>query len=156
MDQIAIEVRNDGQDHIRISARGKTLLGRLLHSEAMMTFRHPRYGNFASMEAYWAFIRCNEAHPEFRQLSGPRARKATIQGDRVTRRDFRTAICEGLDCLVQQNPQLQMLLAANKLPFVRYEVEDGEALIEEQQAWFLAHLKKLAKGLACKPKAKAA
>lgn len=156
MNQNEIEVHNDGVDHIRISPSAKTLLGRLLANEAYTPFRHPVLGTFASLEAFWAYVRSGGEISWVRSLIGHQARQATVQTAKVRRLNFREMICEGLELKIDQKEELKQLISANKLPFFRYELLDGEPVVETTQPWFLSHLKKIAKGLACKPKTQTA
>ena len=137
-----LDVRNDGKDHVRIGMAGRTLIGRLLANEALTPFRHPRYGHFSSMEAYWAFVKSGMSNPDLRALSGDRAVRETHAVPKISTRLFRKLICEGLEIKVETHLQLRTLLAYNELDFVRYEVIDGEPMVDTNQAWFLTHLNK--------------
>lgn len=141
--EVDLDVRNDGKDHLRIGAHARTLLGRLLANEALTPFRHPTLGHFSSLEAYWAYVKSGMRCEELRTLAGAHALRNNHACVRVPNPQFRRLIIEGLTAKIESHPQLQKLLAENRLEFIRYEVVDGELLVERGQPWFLKALKKL-------------
>lgn len=99
---------NDGVDHINICSHGKTLLGQLGTNFAHVPFRHPEFGFFASMEAYWYWIKTGLIHNQLRRLYGATAKTAGIRLPIVTMKetDFIDHMCDGMRCKVMQNAKL--------------------------------------------------
>jgi len=52
-----LDSKMDGVTHINIYSKGKTKLGRLLTNFAHTPFTHAEYGQFASVEGFWYWIR---------------------------------------------------------------------------------------------------
>ena len=161
MYEYEIERRNDGVDHIRIDSQGRTLLGRLLANEARTPFTlsmaQPLETYFASLEAYWAWLRSGRCHGEFRQLYGPTAKRATEHSLRVECPNFRSLVSQALLAKIQQTPRLAIMLSTNDLPLVRYSfAPDGSLFTIETQPWFMTRLQQIAKEIACQSKSKTA
>lgn len=119
-----VDPETDGYDHIRIHPRAHTYLGRAMWHGARSPFRHPRYGQFASMEAYWQWLRTGRRHEHLRSLYGKRAYSCGLRHDTVPMHGFRRAIVEGLSCRIEQSASTLMLLRMSTLPFLQYSNDD--------------------------------
>lgn len=99
---------NDGVDHINVCSHGKTQLGQLATNFAHVPFRHPKFGFFASMEAYWYWVKTGMKHDTLRRLYGATAKTAGIRLPIVMMKEdeFTDLMCDGLRCKVMQNAKL--------------------------------------------------
>lgn len=139
----------DGTTHIRIHARGKTLLGRLLCNAAHTPFDHPVYGRFESLEGFWLWNRSGRVEEALEDAQSVYGAVSVIKTNqvlfsRVQRKGFRKEIAEALRFKIEQNPRLLELLRESNLKFLRYEVTDNglypTTVVIEEQAWFLKEL----------------
>ena len=115
---------NDGIDHINIYSHARTALGQLATNFAHLPLRHPRYGFFASMEAYWYWIKTGKQHDALRRLYGATAKTAGIRLNPVMmpEEQFVNEICDGLKLKVVQNQKLMEALKKSTLPIRHYYV----------------------------------
>jgi len=118
-------VTRDGVDHINIDLRGQTELGRDLCHIAAIGFRHPVFGPFGSVEAYWAWLRYPfpQDRERFRFLHGMKAKKASnYQGGRKIK-DFRALIIEATYLKIVQHEHIYEMFVNSDLPFDHYYIE---------------------------------
>lgn len=115
---------NDGVDHINVCTHGKTALGIAATNFAHLPLRHPQHGFFASMEAYWYWVKTGMKHNELRRLYGATAKTAGIRLPIVTikEEEFVNLMCDGLRCKVMQNAKLLEALKKSTLPLRHYFV----------------------------------
>lgn len=140
----------EGKDHINIYSNSRTRLGYLCSNFSYTPFTHPVFGTFASMEAYWFYVGTGCTHDYLRKLHGFNAKKAGSSIPKVMRVDFAELIQEGIQCKVDQTPELKELLTKNHLPFKHYYVygkdgdykcvKEGDGLLEETYAWISLNL----------------
>jgi len=140
----------DGIDHINIYSKGKTQLGKMLSNMYELSFTHPIYGKFPSVESFWYFNKFRRMNVgdqilfEFRKLSGFEAKKRARQldpeidnGDKFNgqSRYFKQEIQKGLRLKVIQNDALKRSFVLSKLPFKHYYVffEENDYEPEEYQ-----------------------
>jgi hypothetical protein len=71
----------DGISHINIKNTGRTLLGRTLALETKHPFRHPEFGEFKSLEAFWYYIKSGCQNTEVRNVSGGAGRHLVTPGN---------------------------------------------------------------------------
>lgn len=118
----AYQTENDGVDHINIYSRGNTQLGRRLSNFAYVSFDHPFFGKFSSMEGFWYYIRNGCQDEELRNLSGLAAkhRGRLTRGQYQTH--FRDDIIGGIYQKIIQNEHLLNEFVASTLPFTHYYV----------------------------------
>lgn len=114
----------DGVDHINVYSKAKTQLGHDLSNFAHVPFSHPKFGFFASMEAYWYWLGTGMQHDALRRLYGATAKTAgirlmTVAMDQDT---FRKHIEDGLRLKVVQNAKLCQALKKTTLPLRHYFV----------------------------------
>ncbi len=126
---------NDGVDHINVCSHGKTPLGQLATNFAHVPFRHPVHGFFASMEAYWYWVKTGMKHETLRRLYGATAKTAGIQFPIVMmpQEEFVNLMCDGLRCKVMQNAKLLKALKESTLPLRHYFVLNtgGNTVVNE-------------------------
>jgi hypothetical protein len=139
----------DGLTHIRISIRAKTKLGRLLHNRAHTPYKAiTAYGQrqaFESLEGNWLCSRSGVYAEKLAKLYGPASERAGIWTERRARPGevFRHEICIGLRSKIEQTPVLFNLLRDSELPFVRYDLTDGDyptIIVHTEQSWFMREL----------------
>lgn len=133
----------DGFDHIRIHPEAETVLGRLLCNAAHMRFTHPIYGEFASMEGYWQWLRTGMRHELLRTVTGHRAYSIGIRYTTSALGDFRNLVLEGLRCKIQQctyggGKRLSDLIVLSNIPFIQYSVDPDydDYIVDHSFQWF--------------------
>jgi hypothetical protein len=119
-----INPSDDGVTHINVYSKGRTRLGRGLSNFDHLRFVHPRYGTFASMEAYWYWVASGMTHDELRPLFGFSAKSQGIRLPKVNLIpfEFQQLIVEGLICKISQHPDLLKDFIHSTLPFKHYFV----------------------------------
>lgn len=115
---------SDGIDHINVYSKAKTQLGRNLSNFAHLPFNHPKHGFFASMEAYWYWVKTGMKHNNLRRLYGLSAKTAGIREDivKIDSALFMDLICDGLRLKILQNTSLRDALKNSNLPLRHYYV----------------------------------
>jgi hypothetical protein len=128
----------DGLDHIRVHPAGLTALGRAACNAARSRLIHPEFGQFASLEGYWHWLRSGRRHETLRSVSGHRAVGIGLRYDTVISTDFRERIIEGLRCKFVQNRRLSDLLVLSTIPFLRYtrDPDFDDYQLCHAQDWF--------------------
>lgn len=127
---------NDGIDHINVYTKAKTELGRLLTNLADVPLKHPKYGDFKSMEGLWYFLRTGRVFEDFRKYNGFEAKKQgqkimkSINRDQIANpeeevsvditEDFKNDIIDGIKAKLRQNKHLLNLLIQSNLPLCHY------------------------------------
>ena len=61
--------KKDGVDHLNISPKGLTDLGRTLHPNSMLGFTHDVFGDFGSVSAFWDFVETGSRHDNVRYMN---------------------------------------------------------------------------------------
>ncbi len=110
----------DGVDHINVMSRSRTTLGKQLSNFALSPFKHPKYGEFASIEAFYYWLSTGRRHEHLRSLYGIHAKKAGKELERVYCENFQKEIIEAICIKIKQNPALARALANNNLPLAHY------------------------------------
>lgn len=138
----------DGTTHINVNSGAKTELGSLLSTFAKVKFVHPVYGPFASVEAFWHWIRDEERDDTIRALSGY---KAKIYGRRKKRfkiiPNFQQEVILAFYFKIVQNQQLYDLFVASELPFKCYYIfgETKLEIVPNSATWVCSGLEFLRK-----------
>ncbi len=138
----------DGKTHINIKNTGKTTLGRTLALETKHIFRHPVFGEFKSLEAYWFYIKSGCQNTEVRNVSGGAGRHlVTEDNSPVTVTNFQNIIADGIYYWLSQfhRDDLSEVLH-NTLPLDMYYIhygKSGAATVHRPQfhRWYLPRLK---------------
>ena len=144
-----IDPQTDGVDHINVYSGGATALGRGLSNFAHLPFKHPKYGFFASVEAFWYYVSTGLKHEGLRRLYGAFAKKAGQKLERVEMDEsaFHQLICEAITCKIEQHPKLLQALLENTLPLRHYYVYGHGALskvrLKPEHDWQLRHMESL-------------
>lgn len=117
----------DGITHINIYSKGKTELGRKLSNFAHTPFSMDDYGEVASVEALWYYLRTGQNQPNLKSLYGYTAKKVGRSlmeryPDQIVEIDdnFKEAILEGIRCKLRQNKDILTLLVRSDLPLEHY------------------------------------
>lgn len=117
---ITLNPMEDGITHCNIYTRGATQLGKDLSNLSSFGIKHPKYGNFESLEAFWYWLSTGKEHDELRNLTGSRAK---FEGKKLPRRqfpDFQQEFKEGMVLRLEQHPSLLEELKKSTLPFSHY------------------------------------
>lgn len=123
-----INPEEDGVTHINIYSKGKTKLGRALTNFASLSFKHPLYGKFESMEGYWYWIKTGYQHEELRTLSGFKAKEVGNKFEVVDNPNFHVEVLQGIKCKLYQRPNLLKAVLQNNLPLKHYYCYGGKAV----------------------------
>lgn len=129
--------KGDGVDHINTSVQATTMLGKLLNARFRLKFRHPIFGDFASLENYINFLRCPVLDDSLRTANLAKYNRKWItetHGPMRTLKLNKAVIVHAVWLRVISNPQLMALLKASDLPFDTYVVPHGEFLPRRIQA----------------------
>lgn len=112
----------DGVDHINVYSRAKTQLGQDLSNFAHVPIHHPKYGFFASVEAFWYWVSTGRQHDSLRRLYGATAKTAGIRLNpvKIDETEFVNLIQDALRLKVAQNPKLRDALKKSTLPLRHY------------------------------------
>lgn len=121
---------DDGVTHINVWSKGKTELGRLLSNFAHTPFKHPEYGHFSSVEAFWYWLSLGGTNNELRTLYGYQSKQAgRLIREEILKHsklpfveDFEAKIKSAILCKILQNESLKELLKNSTLPFSHYYV----------------------------------
>lgn len=142
-----INPSQDGIDHINVYSKGKSELGRLLTNFAFTPFKHPKYGHFASMEAFWYWLGTGMQHNKLRCLYGTSAKNAGRLLERVEHPNFKEEISEAIRFKLQQTPEIVILLMRIKpMPLAHYYVygvgENARVINKPEHTWQLLVMEK--------------
>lgn len=114
---------DDGVTHINVFSKGQTEMGRLLTNFAFTPFKHPTYGHFASMEAFWYWLGTGKTHNQLRRLYGASAKMAGRRLQRVPCESFQEEILQAIQYKIEQTPRiLQLFRTTPSLPLAHYYV----------------------------------
>jgi len=138
---------DDGVTHINVWSKGRTELGRLLSNFAHTPFKHPEYGHFASVEAFWYWLSLGQTNDELRGLHGFQSKQAgRLIRDEVLKHsklphveNFDAKIKKAILCKIEQNDHVKELLRLSELPLTHYYVwgtsESYKQTYPEEYAW---------------------
>jgi hypothetical protein len=110
----------DGIDHINLYSKSRTVLGRQLSNFAHSPFKHPEYGEFASVEAFYYWLSTGKSHDHLRSLYGIHAKTAGQELEKVICTNFENEIVQAIRLKIKQNPMLAQVLAESTLPLAHY------------------------------------
>lgn len=119
-----IDHTKDGITHINCWSKSTSDLGKALSNFAHIPFKHPTYGYFSSVEAFWYYIKTGMKHEHLRRLHGAFAKSSgsklpVVEMDSA---EFRRLICEAITCKIEQTPWLLEAVTINQLPYMHYYV----------------------------------
>lgn len=136
---ISVDPQTDGYDHIRIHPKASTSLGRCLCHSARTPFTHPLHGRFASMEAYWQWVRTGMKHDGLKAIYGHRAVGYGLRFPQVEQKNFRAIILEGLEAKIKEHAKIKELLVLSDIPFLQYTdlVGNGDYIVDHTHDWYL-------------------
>lgn len=128
---IEIDPADDGTSHINVWSKGKTELGRLLTNFAYTSFRHPEHGTFASVEAYWYWLKTGMQHNSLRRLYDFSAKSSGRKFPVVAMdpEEFHRQIKVALRCKAEQNSHVGQQLRDSELPLVHYFLYNGTVVV---------------------------
>ena len=128
----------DGETHINIYSKGKTVLGRWLTNFAYSPITILEFGEFASVESYWYWLGCEDDN--LRHLSGFAAKQAGRRIKRtIDRPNFEELICKAIDIKLKSNREMLYELAESTLPLVHY-YEYGGKRVDAGFEWIVDHI----------------
>lgn len=120
---------DDGRTHINIYSRGYTELGRMLSNFYHSPFEHPKYGKFASMEAFYYYVSTGFEHEWIRDYYGWQAKLKGKVLPKVNNfktydfyNEFEELLTSGLEWKLYYNPEIVKKLCASELPFQHYYI----------------------------------
>lgn len=133
--KIDFQPSEDGVTHINVFSKGRTELGRLLSNFAHTPFKHPEYGFFSSVEAFWYWLSLGKTDDKLRTLHGFQAKKEgkLLQDAYLAKHmkfpqieNFQSEIKKAVLCKIEQNDRLKNLLKNSTLPLTHYYVWGDE------------------------------
>lgn len=127
----------DGIDFINVYSKGSTELGRWLSNFAHSPFEC-EHGEFASVEAYWYWLRCED--DALRSLHGYRAKSEGKKRKRVIERDdFEALIKKAIDLKLKSDRALIIEFAKSELPLCHFYEYSGKRT-DAGYEWIVSHL----------------
>jgi hypothetical protein len=116
------EPKYEGIDHINIYSKSKLPLGRALSNFFHSNFRHPKYGIFSSVEAFYYWLLSGKKYDDIKEQHGYIAKRYGQNLPIVRKIDasFKKEIQEAIAYKIIQNEYIQDLLIASSLPFAHY------------------------------------
>ena len=159
---IPFDPKEDGITHINVYSKGKTHLGRQLSNFAHTPFHHPKYGYFASVEAFWywysAWTHFEVKFDALRAIHGFQAKKVgLILRDEQLRQktplpdavDFEQQVKAALLAKLEENAELKAELGSNTLPLIHYytwgEGEKVKITYPQTNLYIVDYLEKLSR-----------
>lgn len=125
-----IDPSKDGTDHINCWTKGRTSLGRELSNFAFRPFKHPEYGSFGSVEAFWYWLATGRQHDSLRPLSSFSAKSSgkAFPIVEMDKDEFRKQVCIAIRCKLEQHPDLMKAFLESTVPFKHYFVYGKDAI----------------------------
>jgi hypothetical protein len=132
----------EGVDHINISIKSNTKLGRFLSNRFKTPFTHPEFGEFQSIEGLWCFLSYEIPNP------APEERVRKLQFNNTTKfvnilvkkktEGFKNHIYETILSKIFTNVDMSKELTANKLPLLMYYTDvDGVRVNINHGDWLI-------------------
>lgn len=140
----------DGNSHINIYSKAKTQLGHDLSNFSTLGIKHPEYGRFASLEAYWYWLASGKQFDSVRDLTGIAAKRGGKMYPRVDNPNFEEEFTQGIHLRFQQHPDLWMRFMTCRLPYTHYYYfgapEDAKVMDTQKNHWVLRQYSDLKQG----------
>lgn len=128
----------DGVDFINVYSKSQTHLGRWLSNFAHTPIIIPDYGDFASVEAYWYWLGCED--DDLRPLHGYKAKEEGRKRDRVIKRDnFEDLIRAAIDIKLKSDRKMLIEFAQSTLPLAHFYEYKGKR-VDAGYEWIVEHL----------------
>ena len=132
---------NDGITHINVYSRGKTELGKLLSNFSHTPFKLDKFGEFASVEAFWYWYFSDTSNNDIRKLHGTQAKflgQRLMEGKKPEILEIdEQVIIAAIYAKLEQNPYIVEMLVQNDLPLTHYYVnsENGSIIYKDEYIW---------------------
>ena len=155
----ALNLGEDGEDHINFWDQGKTRLGRALCHTTGLPINHPIFGRFKTMTGFWNFILSPSKDDELRALTGRplhslvnrlttrhnSRNSGKDKGEYYHVRNFRAIILDTYYIRVMASPEIRQLLAECDLEFDSYyiQADNGLRMRHRNFKWFIPMLNEL-------------
>ncbi len=155
----ALNLGEDGEDHINFWDQGKTRLGRALCHTTGLPINHPIFGRFKTMTGFWNFILSPSKDDELRTLTGRplhslvnrlttrhnSRNSGKDKGEYYHVRNFRAIILDTYYIRVMASPEIRQLLAECDLEFDSYyiQADNGLRMRHRNFKWFIPMLNEL-------------
>lgn len=151
----ALNLGDDGEDHINFSEHGKTKLGRALCHTTGLPINHPIFGRFKTMLGFWNFILSPNKDDELRTLTGRplhslvnrlnRNSHSKDKNDNYHVRNFRAIILNTYYLRVMASPEIKQLLAECDLELDSYYIQSDNGLRMRYRnfKWYIPMLNEL-------------
>jgi hypothetical protein len=135
----------DGVDHINVHYyASKTTLGRELSHFSRKAFKHPQYGPFNSLEAFWWWIRAETPDDQIRRCSADKARSMGRDWEKKRTKDNASEFAREIFIAnwhrIDQNQGLKEMLIESDLPFTYYYLQGKEPVTQiddKDSAWMI-------------------
>lgn len=140
---VVLSAESDGQDHINVYSRGRTLLGRLLSNFAETPFEVPVDGRFKSVEGYWYWLSCRDER--LRSLSGYQAKQVGRESRGTSSMhvpDFEDRILLAVNAKLAAHRDIADMLKNSFLPLKHYYEYNGIIRHTNSANFILAHLER--------------
>jgi hypothetical protein len=119
----------EGVDHINISIKSSTKLGRFLSNRFKTPFTHPEFGEFQSVEGLWCYlsyeIPSKGIEDRIRRLHFSNTTKFVNNLVKKKTDGFKNHIYETILSKMYTHPEMARELIANKLPLLMYYTNEN-------------------------------
>ena len=128
----------DGIDHINVYSKGRIELGRLLTNFSDVSFIHPQFGQFRSVEGFWYWL--GSRNDALRTLHGWEAKKVGKESGAhdyiyLPEEEFKYQIKLAISLKLEQNPTLKQMLKESNLPLTHYYVYQNKIVQPKEFNW---------------------
>jgi len=112
----------EGEDHINVYSKSIVPLGRALSNFAHFPFRHPIYGKFGSVEAFYYWLLTGKEHKEIKMLWGLEAKRLgqSLEVKSKINKEFKEQVSYAIGLKIMQHKYIMDLLMHSTLPLTHY------------------------------------
>ena len=142
-----INFSQDGENHINISSRGRTFLGRFLSHNKRCYLSLPE-GVFQSVGGYWYYLTTREKDPRLFEVNGWETELLATQLSPLPKKqqlpaaELQAKIKKALDQKLKWSEYWQEEFTESSLPFLHYHLDAEGNVVDESRKyrWLLNHL----------------
>lgn len=149
-DYSIVDIKKDGETHIRISKDAATEMGRKLDPGMRRPFVHPTDGPFESFIGWWLW-KCNGGSDVFRKLHQDNLMMTAMHDNNPSSKDWDDAV-DAIKASILTDKELASDLRNNKLPFYLYSVhsyvdKEGSHSTIVPVTWYTPYISALEKAI---------
>ena len=141
----------DGVDHINISRRSASQLGKALNLDYVRNWEHKVLGPFRSLNSLWFFLRAKNRSDQIRSIVGASLREFVDKecggfGEHLP--NFRAMVLDSMYLRILDCPEIKAQMIKSVLPFDSYrENESGIRIRYDSTRWIIEGYEVIRKAL---------